>query len=66
VGVDYVGIGTDFDGGGGLSGCSDVSEMFHVTMELLRRGHSEKDIAKIWGGNIMRVLQNAIDAAAKA
>jgi membrane dipeptidase len=35
-------------------------------MELLRRGHSEKDIAKIWGGNIMRVLQNAIDAAAKA
>jgi membrane dipeptidase len=66
VGVDYIGIGTDFDGGGGVSGCSDVSEMFHVTMELLRRGHSEKDIAKIWGGNIMRVLQKAIDVAAKA
>jgi len=65
VGVDYIGIGTDFDGGGGVSGCADVSEMFHVTMELLRRGHSEKDIAKIWGGNIMRVLQKAIDVAAK-
>ena len=65
VGIDYVGIGTDFDGGGGVSGCSDVSEMFHVTMELLRRGYSEKDIAKIWGGNIMRVLQRAIEVAAK-
>jgi membrane dipeptidase len=65
VGIDYVGIGTDFDGGGGVSGCGDVSEMFHVTMELLRRGYSEKDIAKIWGGNIMRVLQRAIEVAAK-
>jgi membrane dipeptidase len=61
VGVDYIGIGTDFDGGGGVAGCADVSEMFHVTMELLRRGYSEKDIAKIWGGNIMRVLQKVID-----
>lgn len=65
VGINYVGIGTDFDGGGGVSGCGDVSEMFHVTMELLRRGYSEKDIAKIWGGNIMRVLQRAIEVAAK-
>jgi membrane dipeptidase len=66
VGVDYIGIGTDFDGGGGVAGCSDVSEMFHVTMELLRRGYSEKDISKIWGGNIMRVLQKAIDVSAKS
>jgi membrane dipeptidase len=66
VGVDYVGIGTDFDGGGGVADCSDVSQMYHVTMELLRRGHSEKEIAKIWGGNIMRVLQKAIDVAAKS
>ena len=64
VGVDYVGIGTDFDGGGGVSDCGDVSQMFRVTMELLRRGYAEKEIGKIWGGNIMRVLQKVIDAAA--
>jgi membrane dipeptidase len=65
VGIDYVGIGTDFDGGGGIEGCNDVSEMFHVTMELLRRGYTESQIAKIWGGNTMRVLQKVIDAAEK-
>ncbi len=64
VGVDYVGIGTDFDGGGGVSDCADVSQMVRVTMELLRRGYGEKEIAKIWGGNIMRVLQKAIEAEA--
>jgi membrane dipeptidase len=64
VGVDYIGIGTDFDGGGGVSDCGDVSQMFRVTMELLRRGYNEKEIGKIWGGNIMRVLQKVIDAAA--
>jgi len=64
VGDDYAGIGTDFDGGGGVAGCSDVSEMFHVTMEMLRRGYSETTIRKIWGGNIMRVLQKAIDISA--
>jgi len=63
VGIDYVGIGTDFDGGGGVIGCDDVSEMFHVTMELLRRGYSEKEIRKIWGGNIMRVLEKVIKAS---
>ncbi len=65
VGIDYVGIGTDFDGGGGVTGCDDVSEMFHVTMELLRRGYSEIEIGKIWGGNIMRVLQKVIDVSKK-
>jgi membrane dipeptidase len=64
VGVDYVGIGTDFDGGGGVSDCPDVSRMYRVTMELLRRGYGEREIGKIWGGNIMRVLQKVIDAAA--
>ena len=53
-----------FDGGGGVTGCSDVSQMFHVTMEMLRRGYSEKTIRKIWGGNAMRVLQKTIDLAA--
>jgi membrane dipeptidase len=57
VGVDYVGIGTDFDGGGGLADCDDVSQMFRVTEELVRRGHPEQEIAKIWGGNIMRVFR---------
>ena len=63
VGADYVGIGTDFDGGGGVTGCGDVSEMYHVTMEMLRRGYSQDVIEKVWGGNIMRVLQKVIDAA---
>ena len=64
VGDDYAGIGTDFDGGGGVTGCADVSEMFHVTMEMIRRGYSETTIRKIWGGNIMRVLQKVIDISA--
>ncbi len=56
IGIDYVGIGTDFDGGGGVEGCRNVSEMKNITIELLRRGYSKNDIEKIWGGNIMRVL----------
>jgi membrane dipeptidase len=60
AGVDYVGIGTDFDGGGGVEGCDDVSQMFRVTEELVRRGHSEEEIAKIWGGNVMRVFRRVI------
>jgi membrane dipeptidase len=58
IGVDYVGIGTDFDGGGGVDGCDDVSDMPNITMELIRRGYSEKDIVKIWGGNLMRVFRD--------
>lgn len=57
IGIDHVGIGTDFDGGGGIIGCDDVSEMPRITEELLRRGYSEEDIRKIWGGNVMRVLK---------
>ena len=60
AGIDYVGIGTDFDGGGGVDGCNDASEMFRVTEELVRRGHSEEEIAKIWGGNVMRVFRKVI------
>jgi len=63
IGIDYVGIGTDFDGGGGVIGCDDVSGMIHVTEELIRRGYSEKDIAKIWGGNFMRVFRKAIEVS---
>ncbi len=57
VGVDYVGIGSDFDGGGGLADCKDVSDYPKITEELLRRGYSEEDIAKIWGGNFLRVFR---------
>ncbi len=56
VGVEHVGIGMDMDGGGQLIGCQDVSEIGNITAELVRRGYSEKDIEKIWGGNVMRVL----------
>ncbi len=57
IGVDYVGIGTDFDGGGGVDGCRTVSEMKNITIELLRRGYKKADIEKIWGGNVMRVFR---------
>ena len=59
IGVDYVGIGTDFDGGGGVNGCKTVAEMKNITIELLHRGYSKADLAKIWGGNVMRVLKEA-------
>ncbi len=56
AGMDHVGIGTDFDGGGGLEDCFDVSQIKNITIELVRRGYTEKDIEKIWGGNFMRVF----------
>jgi microsomal dipeptidase-like Zn-dependent dipeptidase len=56
AGINHVGIGTDFDGGGGVEGCEDVSEMGNITLELVKRGYSKKDIEKIWGGNLMRVM----------
>jgi membrane dipeptidase len=57
AGIDHVGIGTDFDGGGGVNGCYDVSEMQNITIELVKRGYTEEEITKIWGGNIMRVMR---------
>ncbi|MFD1144218.1 dipeptidase [Larkinella insperata] len=59
VGIDHVGIGSDFDGGGGVNGLEDVSQIETLTLELLRKGYSEQDIAKIWGGNLLRVLGQA-------
>jgi membrane dipeptidase len=55
AGIDHVGVGTDFDGGGGIPGFNDHSEAPNVTEALVRRGYSEADIRKIWGGNLMRV-----------
>jgi len=56
AGIRHVGIGTDFDGGGGVEGCEDVSQMGNITLELVKRGYTRNDIRKIWGGNLMRVL----------
>lgn len=63
IGVDHIGVGSDFDGGGGLIGIDDVSEMPNLTKELLKRGYSEEDIRKIWGGNLMRVFSETINVA---
>ena len=63
AGIDHVGIGTDFDGGGGVEGCKDVSQMGNITLELVKRGYSEKDIKKIWGGNLMRVMEEVAQVA---
>jgi membrane dipeptidase len=63
IGIDYVGIGTDFDGGGGVEGCRTAAEMKNITIELLRRGYSKSEITKIWSGNIMRVLRKVEDVA---
>jgi membrane dipeptidase len=63
AGPDHVGIGSDFDGGGGLVGLEDVSEYPKITHALLKRGFSEADIAKIWGGNTLRVLRAAEEHA---
>lgn len=57
AGIDHVGIGTDFDGGGGVEGCIDVSEMGNITLELVRRGYTRREIEKIWSGNLMRVMK---------
>jgi membrane dipeptidase len=63
IGLDYVGIGTDFDGGGGVEGCRTVDEMKNITIELLRRGYDKAEITKIWGGNAMRVLRKVEEVA---
>ena len=56
MGIDHVGLGTDFDGDGGIRGLADSSELINFTLQLLRRKYSEQDIAKIWGGNWLRVM----------
>ena len=65
VGIEYVGIGSDFDGGGGVDGCSDVSELQNITAEMLKRGYTEDDIRKVWGGNFFRVFE-AVEKQAPA
>ena len=57
MGIDHVGLGTDFDGDGGVRGLADASELVNFTRQLLARRYSEQDIQQIWGGNFLRVMQ---------
>jgi len=56
IGIDQVGISSDFDGGGGVVGWNDASETFNVTLELVHRGYSEEQIEKLWSANLLRVM----------
>ena len=65
IGIDHVGISSDFDGGGGIVGWEDASETINVTSALRERGYSESEIAKLWGGNLLRVLDEVQEIADK-
>ena len=65
MGIDHVGISSDFDGGGGVEGWGDASETFNVTLELVRRGYTEEEIEKLWSGNLLRVLDEVQAVAAR-
>lgn len=64
IGIDHVGISSDFDGGGGIEGWQDASETLNVTKELVKRGYTQEEIEKIWGGNLLRVMKQ-VEAVAK-
>ena len=65
AGIDHVGISSDFDGGGGITGWRDASETMNVTAELIKRGYSEEEISKIWSGNLLRVMEQVERVAAE-
>jgi microsomal dipeptidase-like Zn-dependent dipeptidase len=65
IGIDHVAISSDFDGGGGVDGWNDASETFNVTLELVRRGYTEEEIAKIWSGNTLRLWRDVERVAAE-
>lgn len=65
IGIEHVGISSDFDGGGGVDGWNDASETFNVTLELVRRGYTEDEIGKMWSGNLLRVLDDVQRIAAE-
>ena len=64
IGIDHVGISSDFNGGGGIDGWDGAGETFNVTLELVRRGYTEEQIAAIWGGNLLRVMEAVESVAA--
>ena len=66
IGIDHVGISSDFDGGGGVDGWDNASETFNVTLELVRRGYTEPQIDKIWSGNLLRVMDQVAKVAAQS
>ena len=63
IGIDHVGISSDFDGGGGVDGWRSAAETINVTAELVRRGYTEEQIAKIWSGNLLRVMERVEQVA---
>ena len=63
LGIDHVGISSDFDGGGGVEGWNNASETLNVTKELVRRGYTEEEIGKLWSGNLLRVLDEVQEVA---
>tara|TARA_B110000046_G_scaffold149919_1_gene158179 strand:- start:5060 stop:6340 length:1281 start_codon:yes stop_codon:yes gene_type:complete len=63
MGIDHVGISSDFDGGGGIEGWSDASETLNVTLELVKRGYTEEQIEKLWNGNLLSVLDKVAEVA---
>ena len=63
VGAEHIGLGTDFDGGGGMVDFQDCTKMKDLTVELLRRGYTEKELEMFWGGNFMRVWEQTIKVA---
>jgi membrane dipeptidase len=65
IGIDHVGISSDFDGGGGVEGWDDAAETFNVTLELVKRGYTKKQIEKLWSGNLLRVLDEVQKVAKK-
>ena len=65
IGLEHVGISSDFDGGGGVEGWDDASETFNVTLELVRRGYTEEEIGMLWSGNLLRVLDEVQAVAAE-
>jgi len=65
IGIDHVGISSDFDGGGGVDGWNSAAEAFNVTLELVRRGYTEEQIGKIWSGNLLRVWRETEQIAKK-
>ncbi len=65
IGIDHVGIASDFEGGGGVTGWDDAGETFSVTLELVRRGYTEEQIEKLWGGNLLRVMDEVQSVASE-
>ncbi|MDG2281682.1 MAG: membrane dipeptidase, partial [Longimicrobiales bacterium] len=65
IGLEHVGISSDFDGGGGVTGWNDASETFNVTLELVRRGYTEEEVGMLWSGNLLRVLDEVQAVAAE-